>query len=37
MSINRLKRDLICQLIDHSYKLIFKSLTKKAKEEIEKS
>ncbi len=29
-----LKRDLIVKLIDHSYDLVFKSLTKKLKEEI---
>ncbi|MEN4760301.1 MmcQ/YjbR family DNA-binding protein [Chryseobacterium sp. C39-AII1] len=29
-----LKRDLIFKLIDQSYELVFKSLTKKAKEEI---
>ncbi|KFF01623.1 MmcQ/YjbR family DNA-binding protein [Chryseobacterium luteum] len=29
-----LKRDLIFKLIDHSYELVFNSLTKKAKEEI---
>ncbi|MCU7613740.1 MmcQ/YjbR family DNA-binding protein [Chryseobacterium sp. GMJ5] len=30
-----LKRDLIFKLIDQSYDLVFQSLTKKAKEEIE--
>ncbi len=30
-----LKKDLIWQLIDQSYDLVFNSLTKKAKEEIE--
>jgi len=34
VSIDGLKRDLIFELIDHSYELIFKSLTKKAREEI---
>lgn len=29
-----IKRDLILTLIDHSYELVFNSLTKKAKEEI---
>ncbi|AZA50066.1 MmcQ/YjbR family DNA-binding protein [Chryseobacterium carnipullorum] len=29
-----IKRDLILKLIDHSYELVFNSLTKKAKEEI---
>ncbi|SHF83801.1 MmcQ/YjbR family DNA-binding protein [Chryseobacterium vrystaatense] len=29
-----LKRDLIFKLIDHSYELVFNSLTKKAREEI---
>lgn len=29
-----LKRDLISKLIDHSYELVFNSLTKKAREEI---
>jgi predicted DNA-binding protein (MmcQ/YjbR family) len=32
-----LKKDLIWQLIDQSYNLVFNSLTKKAKEEIESS
>lgn len=34
VEIDGLKIDLIKKLIDHSYELIFKSLTKKAKEEI---
>ncbi len=34
--IDGLKRDLILKMIDHSYDLVFKSLTKKAKEEIGK-
>ena len=37
VSIDGLKKELILKLIDHSYDLIFKSLTKKAKEEIENS
>jgi len=32
--VDGLKRDLIYKLIDHSYELVFNSLTKKAKEEI---
>ncbi len=32
--VNGLKRDLIFKMIDQSYDLVFKSLTKKAKEEI---
>lgn len=32
--IDGLKRDLVLQLIDHSYDLVFKSLTKKVKEEL---
>jgi predicted DNA-binding protein (MmcQ/YjbR family) len=35
--IDGLKKDLIWQLIDQSYDLVFNSLTKKAKEEIESS
>ncbi|WP_294283967.1 MmcQ/YjbR family DNA-binding protein [uncultured Chryseobacterium sp.] len=35
--LDGLKRDLIFEMIDHSYELIFKSLTKKVKEEIESS
>ncbi len=35
--IDGLKRDLILKMIDHSYDLVFKSLTKKVKEEIENS
>jgi predicted DNA-binding protein (MmcQ/YjbR family) len=34
VSVDGLKRDLIFKLIDHSYELVFNSLTKKAKEEI---
>lgn len=34
VSVDGLKRDLIFNLIDHSYELVFNSLTKKAKEEI---
>lgn len=34
VSIDGLKRDLIFKLIDHSYDLVFKSLTKKAQSEI---
>lgn len=32
--IDGLKKDLILKLIDHSYDLVFKSLTKKVREEI---
>ncbi len=32
-----LKKDLILELIDHSYNLVFKSLTKKIREEINNS
>jgi len=35
VSIDGLKKDLILKMIDHSYDLVFKSLTKKAKEEIQ--
>jgi predicted DNA-binding protein (MmcQ/YjbR family) len=35
--VDGLKRDLIFRMIDQSYDLVFKSLTKKAKEEILKS
>jgi len=35
VSIDGLKKELILKMIDHSYDLIFKSLTKKAKEEIQ--
>jgi predicted DNA-binding protein (MmcQ/YjbR family) len=35
--IDGLKKDLIWQLIDQSYDLVFNSLTKKAKEEIKSS
>ncbi|MDP9959816.1 MmcQ/YjbR family DNA-binding protein [Chryseobacterium lathyri] len=34
VQLDGLKRDLIYKLIDHSYELVFNSLTKKAKEEI---
>ncbi|MFP3590883.1 MmcQ/YjbR family DNA-binding protein [Chryseobacterium sp. SIMBA_038] len=34
VSVDGLKRELIFKLIDHSYELVFNSLTKKAKEEI---
>ena len=34
ISLDGLKKDLILKLIDHSYDLVFQSLTKKAKEEI---
>lgn len=34
VSMDGLKRDLILKMIDQSYDLVFKSLTKKAKEEI---
>ncbi|MBO6183601.1 MAG: MmcQ/YjbR family DNA-binding protein [Chryseobacterium sp.] len=34
ISMDGLKRDLILKMIDQSYDLVFKSLTKKAKEEI---
>ncbi|CAM3173850.1 MmcQ/YjbR family DNA-binding protein [Chryseobacterium flavum] len=37
VSIDGLKKDLILRMIDHSYELVFTSLTKKAKEEIENS
>lgn len=37
VAIDGLKKELILKLIDHSYDLVFKSLTKKAKEEIENS
>ncbi|MGI9652538.1 MmcQ/YjbR family DNA-binding protein [Chryseobacterium sp. RLHN22] len=37
VSVDGLKRDLILKMIDQSYDLVFKSLTKKAKEEIENS
>lgn len=35
VSLDGLKNDLILELIDHSYNLVFKSLTKKMREEIE--
>lgn len=34
--VDGLKRELIFKLIDQSYELVFNSLTKKAKEDIEK-
>ena len=34
VSVDGLKRDLLFKLIDHSYELVFNSLTKKAREEI---
>ncbi|OCK50213.1 MmcQ-like protein [Chryseobacterium sp. CBo1] len=34
VSVDGLKRDLILKMIDQSYDLVFKSLTKKVKEEI---
>lgn len=34
VSVEGLKRELIFKLIDHSYELVFKSLTKKAQSEI---
>lgn len=37
VSLDGLKRELVLKMIDHSYDLVFKSLTKKAKEEIENS
>lgn len=37
VSIDGLKRELLLKMIDHSYDLVFKSLTKKAKYEIENS
>ncbi|MCX8523456.1 MmcQ/YjbR family DNA-binding protein [Chryseobacterium formosus] len=37
VSLDGLRRDLILKMIDQSYDLVFKSLTKKAKEEIENS
>lgn len=37
VSLGGLKRELVLKMIDHSYDLVFKSLTKKAKEEIENS
>ncbi|WP_312991945.1 MmcQ/YjbR family DNA-binding protein [Chryseobacterium flavum] len=37
VSIDGLKKDLILRMIDQSYELVFTSLTKKAKEEIENS
>jgi predicted DNA-binding protein (MmcQ/YjbR family) len=35
--VDGLKRDLIFKMIDQSYELVFNSMTKKAKEEIENS
>ena len=37
VSLDGLKRDLILKMIDQSYDLVFKSMTKKVKEEIENS
>jgi len=37
VSVDGLRKDLILKMIDQSYDLVFKSLTKKAKEEIENS
>ncbi|AYN02280.1 MmcQ/YjbR family DNA-binding protein [Chryseobacterium sp. 3008163] len=37
VSLDGLKRELVLKMINHSYDLVFKSLTKKAKEEIENS
>ncbi|SHL72245.1 MmcQ/YjbR family DNA-binding protein [Chryseobacterium polytrichastri] len=34
VSVDGLKRELIFKLIDHSYELVFKSLTKKVQSEI---
>ncbi|KQS92679.1 MmcQ/YjbR family DNA-binding protein [Chryseobacterium sp. Leaf394] len=34
VSLDGLKKDLVLKLIDHSYDLVFQSLTKKAMEEI---
>lgn len=34
ISVDGLKKDLILKLIDHSYDLVFNSLTKKMREEI---
>lgn len=34
VSVDGLKKELILQLIDHSYDLVFKSLTKKVQNEI---
>lgn len=34
VSLDGLKKDLIFQMIDHSYELIFKSLTEKIKKEL---
>lgn len=34
VSVDGLKKDLILKMIDHSYDLVFKSLTKKIREEI---
>jgi predicted DNA-binding protein (MmcQ/YjbR family) len=35
VSLDGLKKELVIKMIDHSYDLVFKSLTKKAKEEID--
>lgn len=37
VSVDGLKRELILKLIDHSYELVFKSLTKKIQSEINNS
>ncbi|WP_284463432.1 MmcQ/YjbR family DNA-binding protein [Chryseobacterium sp.] len=37
VSLDGLKRELILKLIDHSYELVFKSLTKKIQSEINNS
>ncbi len=37
VEINGLKRELILKLIDHSYDLVFKSLTKKIQNTIQNS
>ncbi|MDF2930674.1 MAG: MmcQ/YjbR family DNA-binding protein [Chryseobacterium sp.] len=37
VAVDGLRRELILKMIDQSYDLVFKSLTKKAKEEIENS
>lgn len=35
VTLDGLKKDLILKLIDHSYELVFQSLTKKMRDEIE--
>lgn len=37
VSVDGLKRELILKLIDHSYELVFKSLTKKIQSEVNNS